>query len=334
MHEDTVSTHMARFLVTSALRAGAKPADLADLPDLGSDILADETCRVSTGSLLIVWEMLTAGAAHEDVGIRIVQDAPMGTFGVWDYLFGAGETIFAGLRDSVGYLDVIADVGNEHVELREDGGLVTVSHSTGAFEPNVVAALGEFALGIFTMRAREVAQRPVSPVRVGFSHTAPRHHGQLSEYFGTTHIDFEMPTNSITFLTEDVTRPIQWGPPGLAVVLRQHAELTRATARHVPDWHTRFRTTLAASLSRSAPSLNEMAARLNMGPRTLQRRLDESGTSWRREIDSVRYEHAQRLIRGTELTMHSIAQRVGYRDDRALRRAMRRWQASYPPSCA
>ncbi|MEU7141045.1 helix-turn-helix domain-containing protein [Nocardia sp. NPDC046473] len=73
-----------------------------------------------------------------------------------------------------------------------------------------------------------------------------------------------------------------------------------------------------------------MARRLAISPRTLQRRLQELDTTWRMEVESVRYEQALDLLRDTDLPVRSVAARLGDADTRALRRAFRRWTSQTP----
>ncbi|NUR58201.1 MAG: AraC family transcriptional regulator [Catenulispora sp.] len=67
-----------------------------------------------------------------------------------------------------------------------------------------------------------------------------------------------------------------------------------------------------------------MANRLALTPRTLQRRLADHGTTWQRELDQARNAHAE-VLKSAGTPMAAIAARLGYSDQRALRRAMRRW---------
>ncbi|MEV4947919.1 helix-turn-helix domain-containing protein [Streptomyces sp. NPDC053755] len=75
--------------------------------------------------------------------------------------------------------------------------------------------------------------------------------------------------------------------------------------------------------------------------RTLQRRLEEHGTTWRAELESARIAHVEHLLRTTPKTLDSIAASSGYADARSLRRAVRRatgqtpstqWRRQPPPS--
>ena len=73
---------------------------------------------------------------------------------------------------------------------------------------------------------------------------------------------------------------------------------------------------LIEALSHDEVSLDSIASRMFISTRTLQRRLEERETSWRDEVEAVRTEQTLRLLTETDLTVHSVASRVGYADGR------------------
>jgi AraC-like DNA-binding protein len=106
--------------------------------------------------------------------------------------------------------------------------------------------------------------------------------------------------------------------------LRRHAETVIAAPGITPQWIDRFRQVLATCLAAQDLTLEVVARRLGMSPRTVQRRLERDSTSWRAESDAVRRERASRL-QGEGLSRAAIAARLGYSDARSLRRAVHRW---------
>ncbi|MFF2085164.1 helix-turn-helix domain-containing protein [Nocardia sp. NPDC058176] len=66
-----------------------------------------------------------------------------------------------------------------------------------------------------------------------------------------------------------------------------------------------------------------------MSERSLQRHLAEHGTSWRAELDLIRYERAKALLDQGHSTS-TIAGRLAFTDDRALRKAFHRWTGASP----
>ncbi|GCD93194.1 AraC family transcriptional regulator ligand-binding domain-containing protein [Embleya hyalina] len=330
MLNGTVSARMGRFMVDAARRAGMDPARLVRLPDVGDTVLADEFARVSTPTTLVLWEQIVTGHPGAHAGTHAVGLAPMGTFGVWDYLFTSGETLAESLRIGCGHLTVIGDPGAEKLHVTDDGRLFTVTHSTGPAGPDVVAAVEQFVVPLISRRATEGLRRPVVPVRVTFRHRPPSTVGPLTDLLGTRNIDFDAPVNSITYLAEDAHAPMPQAQPGLQDVLRNHADMIIASARPVLDWHGTFRATLRATFRDPDLSLATIARRMDLGPRTLQRRLGELGTTWRDEVEVVREELAMDLIRDSDLPMRTIAARARFSDARALRRAVHRWHGTTP----
>ncbi|WP_051806874.1 AraC family transcriptional regulator ligand-binding domain-containing protein [Streptomyces sp. NRRL F-2664] len=326
----TVSVHLARFIVDALRRSGAGVDRFARFHDLGPEVLANDLARVSTPSALAVWEELTVTEAGTAVGALLAAEAPIGAFGLWDYLVTSGPTLRESLKQVVEYNAVVADPANERLLVEEDGHTFTVRHATGRWGPDVVAAIDWFALAMFLTRARAATGRPLVPLRVSVTHGAPRQYRRLAELFGTTRIDFEAPYNSITFRDDDVRAPLPKAQPGLDRLLAQQARMTLAAAQPVMLWQDSFRMVLAGAFREDQVSLEYVAGRLAMSPRTLQRRLRELGTTWREEVESVRQERTMELLRTTDLPLQLIAARVGYSDLRALRRAVRRWDGRAP----
>ncbi len=73
-----------------------------------------------------------------------------------------------------------------------------------------------------------------------------------------------------------------------------------------------------------------VAERLKMSPRTLRRKLEREGTSFRELIDELRAQAAIKYVRDTDLTIEDIAFALGFSDAAAFRHAFRRWTKSAP----
>ncbi|MGH3296357.1 MAG: helix-turn-helix domain-containing protein, partial [Trebonia sp.] len=152
----------------------------------------------------------------------------------------------------------------------------------------------------------------------------------LVEALGTRQIDFGQDRSTITFARADLGLPMPGADAGLAVLVRQRADALVASPGIPARWIDRFRQILAAGLAARDLSLPAVARQLGMSQRTLQRRLEDEGTSWRGEAEALRRELASRLA-GEGLSRADVAACLGYSDARALRRAARRWDAGGEP---
>ncbi|HBO6068032.1 TPA: AraC family transcriptional regulator [Pseudomonas aeruginosa] len=78
------------------------------------------------------------------------------------------------------------------------------------------------------------------------------------------------------------------------------------------------------------PSADNIARRLNLSTRTLNRRLDELDCNYRQLLREVRFETAAQLLQGTALPIAIIAQRVGFNDSSNFVKAFREWAGTTP----
>jgi AraC-like DNA-binding protein len=109
------------------------------------------------------------------------------------------------------------------------------------------------------------------------------------------------------------------GAPGkISMLYRRDREVAR-----------RVREMLAGVLAQ-APSLEEIAARLNMSSRTLHRRLHEEGTSFRAVRDGRRREIALDRLQKTTRSVADIASELGYSEPSAFFRAFQGWTGMAP----
>ncbi|WP_198347614.1 helix-turn-helix domain-containing protein [Nocardia terrae] len=78
------------------------------------------------------------------------------------------------------------------------------------------------------------------------------------------------------------------------------------------------------------PDQSAVAAELFVSARTLSRRLNEEGTSFRALLDEVRQALAEELLDHTGMTTEQVAARLGYAEAASFIRAFRRWRGCPP----
>ena len=78
------------------------------------------------------------------------------------------------------------------------------------------------------------------------------------------------------------------------------------------------------------PSLDEAADRLHMSPRTLHRRLEEEGTSFRAIKDGLRRDLAISQLSHSDKSVLDIALDLGFAEASAFHRAFKKWTGARP----
>ncbi|MEV7415389.1 helix-turn-helix domain-containing protein [Streptomyces sp. NPDC089919] len=330
-HPGTTSSALARLNVNAARVLGVPAAGYAHLLGTAPEHLDDDLCRVPTLTSIRLAELMTLHTPWPEVALAMTRQSGTGSLGVWDYLITSAPTPLAGIQDAAAHLGAALDVGTDSLLVTEDNGQVVLSHLNAAdMSHEGACAVRACALGLYRHRLGTAARRGLVPLRVTLATPAPRRHDALVELYGTRAIDFDAPVSSLTFLAADLTAPTPHAQPGLSAVLRRHAERTLATATVLRDWLDLFRTALAAVHDTGALTLPAVARRMNLSARTLQRRLEEHGTTWSAEVEELRRTRITHLLHHTDLSVEAIAARSGYADARALRRAVHRWYGTTP----
>lgn len=78
------------------------------------------------------------------------------------------------------------------------------------------------------------------------------------------------------------------------------------------------------------PSVEDIARRLNLSPRTLNRKLGELDCNYRQLLREVRFETAAELLQGRDLPIAIVAQRSGFNDASNFVKAFKEWAGVTP----
>src|SRR3546814_18636327 len=109
---------------------------------------------------------------------------------------------------------------------------------------------------------------------------------------------------------------------------RRPARSTRTDALF--PYTTLFRSIATRLLASGNCTNAEVASKLNMHPRTLQRRLKEEGSSFEAIKDDVRRDVAARYLSESDLPLTRISSLLGYSESSVLNRSCPRWFAKSP----
>lgn len=161
--------------------------------------------------------------------------------------------------------------------------------------------------------------------RVWFAH--PRPAGPLVELeaaFHTTHLEFGMGENGFEFNRLLLDAPMTEADPALLALLDRQAQATKPKPSEV-SFVAKVRERIESELSSREVLLERVAGRLHMSGRTLQRRLEDLGTSFQAEVEAARRKVATTLLADQRVPISEVSYRTGYSDVRAFSRAWRRW---------
>ena len=119
--------------------------------------------------------------------------------------------------------------------------------------------------------------------------------------------------------------------PALCDVLERHLlDLAGRVPKDSPDLLERVRRALAAELQRGDPSLDAIAARLRTSPRSLQRQLQQAGTTLAALHNELRADLAARYLAERSESISEVAFLLGFSEVSTFHRAFKRWTGQTP----
>lgn len=183
----------------------------------------------------------------------------------------------------------------------------------------------ELALGVALTTLRALDNPDFRPQRVTFQHQRIAEIDVYTKYFGCA-VTFGAPRNFLVFPSELLHRQLsQVDPLAYDIAVRYMAGRDPSLA-----FEDAVSALIARSLPAGAASLEQVAQMLMLHPRTLQRRLAQSDTTFEKLVDATRREVALNLLANRNVPLSTLAKQLGYSEQSALTRSCRRWFSVTP----
>jgi len=316
------SVDVARLLLRTASLAGVDARQLSAAAEVPAWELSVGARMIPAALVARLWELLEQATGEPYPGLAVARRHAFGDFGLYDYLITTSATLRDGLSAAGAYLHLVTTVGRVEVAA-EGGGSVTYAYRSPAPGNRGEELCLQFTVAAFCAGARAVTARRIAPVHIALPQRPPRSADAFVATLGTSSIDFGAATAMFTFRDQDLDMPLPTADPLLAGILERYAAVFPAPPP--VTWYERFQQLLDEALDAASPSLSAMARQLTMSARTLQRRLADHGTTWRKELDAARRRRAANVGLIGRPDAARLARQLRYADSRSVRRALRRW---------
>jgi AraC-like DNA-binding protein len=288
---------------------------------------ADPDARVSTLTYIALWRELLVNLPDVVVPVELVRALGDAALGVTAQLVLRADDLAQAAEIVERFLH-ITDTGL-HLDWPVRGDLVGFAPR---HRPEVMAMRFpvEVWLGTgFQLLSRALGS-PVPLVEVTFAHAAGYPVAAYEELFGAP-VRFDADVSALWLPQAAMTIPFAGRDPLTRRYLETHAaHLLANVPAPVPAVVVALRDAILVELATSGAELARVAKRVAMSTRTVQRRLEELGTSYQDVVDDVRASLARTLLRDRARSIPEVALELGYADLKSFYRAFRRWTGEPP----
>jgi AraC-like DNA-binding protein len=295
-------------------RAGLPPAYIHELRVL-----------LKTEELFALWRAISEVSTNPAIGLLLGTETKTERFSLTGLAALASQNLGAAVEQIARYKQLTCP---EEVLQENDGHEWSIQFRwllANEIEPPV---LTECALSWLLCIARHGAGTRLSPLCVEF--VEPRAHVKAIERHFGCEVICGTSLNAIVFRAGDADRPFVTRNAELLSVLAPQFEKELKQEEEHENFIERVRTAIQQKLTGGRPAIEDIADTLHVSSRTLQRRLQDEGSSFQNVLEEARHQLARHYLNNPVLELNEAAYLLGYEDANSFVRAFRVWEGIPP----
>jgi AraC-like DNA-binding protein len=303
-----------------------------DLPGLFADAevdleaVHDRDARFLPERISRLWELAIERSGNPDIGLALPEQAQPANFDSIAYVMMNSPHLLAGVERFLRYMRIVSDAADIALHEEESGYGMTITLESGG-RP-IPRARIEYVQVRILNNFRWLTGRNLQPIAVDFPYPAPADTAAYQAAFRCP-LRFDAEVHQLHFSHADMMAPLPMANPELAAMHDRMADehLSRLDHNH-PSY--RIRELIARRLPDGDPLRADIAREMCLSERTLQRRLQEEGTSFNQLVDDTRRDLARQYLGKSDLTLTEVAYLLGFADQSTFFRACKRWFDTSP----
>lgn len=317
----TVSAAWVKGIVELFQGLGLDAATLFREAGLALDELKNQDARFPPASISAVWDAAIKHTGNPDIGLALPEVPHPASFDSIAYAMMSCPHLLAGFERLLRYMRIVSDAATIELHPEEGGyGMTVVLDDGGRPLPR---ARIEFVLVTILNLCRWLTGRDIRPVAADFPYPVPDNVDAYTKAFRCP-LHFNAAIHQIHFAMSDMMAPLPMANPELAAVV------DRMAGQHLKRLDSsgasyKIRELIIRRLPDGDPLRADIAREMCLSERTLQRRLQEEGTSFNELVDDTRRELTEQYLTSSELPLAQIAYLLGFADQSTFFRACKRW---------
>jgi len=293
---------------------------------LPRDLFEQTRVLVSTSELFALWRAIDQVTSDPLIGVKLGVETRTERFHPMAIAALSTENLVAASEHMARYKKLTAP---EEILVELDAEEFSVGFRWLLAVDDEPGALTDYCFSWMRSLARHGSGTPLNPLRVEYVQQRSNIR-QIARSLGCD-VVVGAPRNVIVFRAADATQPFVTRNTELLELLAPQFEQQLREYTEEDSFLELVRRTIQDKLTGHRPSIKAVSQALHLGPRTLQRRLQDSGSSFQRILDEARHQMARYYLSNSGLELNETAYLLGFEDPNSFGRAFRSWEG-VPPS--
>ena len=238
-------------------------------------------------------------------------------------------TIATGIQNVERYLHVYDSSAKWFFTVEGNRGYIRYLLTDIGFEP--LRQSNEHGMTLIVNTLRMMVGSQWAPQEVQFAHAAPEQTSEHHRIFRAP-VVFSCETNALVIERDFIERKVPAADQQLYQIMKQYLDQVLSEIPREDAVLSSIRKAVAESMRDGDPKLSRVAKKVSMGPRTLQRRLKECGSDFKKLVEDTRQRFAVSYLKDRKNSLTEVAFLLGYSEVSAFNRAFKRWTHSTPLS--
>jgi AraC-like DNA-binding protein len=317
-----IATHFPRLMTEVAVEQGADSTALLEGTGISPTMFESPDARISVRQYSRLASNALRLTGNSGIGIDLGRRVQLSNLGMLGLAAMSSPDVKTALELGSRYYRMIAPFWD--LSLHGEGTIVRVTAREAISLHPLHQLATEILLATFLSVSRRLLGRDVPCREVRLDYPEPPHAARYAEITSSAApILFAQPLTQIV-VDAILDEKLSSSDPVTKRLAERQCAMSLSPAVSPEGLLAKVRRILEARPGRY-PGPEDLAEALQTSPRTLRRSLDEMGTSYLALADTARCKHATELLTGTNLSINEIAERLGFSEGRALRRAFKRW---------
>lgn len=332
MNVTTFSARIAYDLIEYVREKGHAVDDLYAVLALPKTYLDREDIRIPSEKMSKIWMRAMEISGDEDIGFHMGIERSVAALRTTSLIMQSSATVLQAFEQGIKYSELIANVLSMQIgRSADDIYLDFTPRKEWRIEPAaVVKDCLNLTLISMLMSVQQITGIFHPPSILRFSYAKPKNLPEYYRVFNCT-IEFGQPYNRIGFPKDLGSKPLPTSDKGLLAVLEKYANEIKQSFSSEQHFTSRTRQLIIEMMDPQPPTLETVARALNLGSRSLQRKIkEEENCSYRDLVDEIRKKLCARYMDDTQRTVDEISYLSGYADTASFIRAFKRWYGKTP----
>ncbi len=281
---------------------------------------------VPVSTVRSLWHRAVELSGNRSLGFQVGKQVSVRAFGVLSTLICHSPNLATALDQVSRYQSLVSQSGRFDLQVHQ-GQPVLCYIPAECHIPIHIAQIESVVTASVAAIRKLVREKPFFSA-IEFMGERPTYAREYERFFDCE-IHFEKPQVKIYPRLAELNAPIHNTDPHLFASCRSLAENQLSLMDNIVQLHQSVKESIAL-LGYNSASLDRVSDKIGMTPRTLQRKLEDSGASYRQIWQETVLTEAVHRLQLPNASIKQVATALGYEETSTFTRAIKRWSGKTP----